>query len=143
MELNFLSCQNQKYLNIWKLHKVPKIFEMQTIQMTENGLKWVKLVSIWQSCLKHIILTLNEKIAAIWCFTPTSLFYNISKYSFHLKKFPLKYLNITKTFRVNYNITVSDFWKLALLTLVKMFSRIFQKYNVNRVLKSCIKCYPH
>ena len=72
-----------------------------------------------------MILTLNEKIAAIWYFAPNSLFPDISKYSFHFKEFWLKYLNMTKIFRLNYTITVSGFWKLPLLILVKMLSRIF------------------
>ena len=73
------------------------------------------------------VLSLNGKIVAVWCFTPTSLlFYNVSKDFFHFKKFSLKWVNMTKTFRLNYTLNVSCFWKLPLI-LLKMLSRGFLK----------------
>ena len=49
----------------------------------------------------------------------------ISKYSFHFKIFSLKYLNMAKTFCRNYTMTVPGFWKLPVLSLVKMLPSIF------------------
>ena len=82
------------------------------------------------SCPKHIILTLNEKN---WCFAPTSLFYNISEYSFHFQIFSLKCLNMTKTFRLNYTIIWST-WLSAMGLLLKVFENCTKwvtTYQVN------------
>ena len=67
---------------------------------------------------------------------------NLQPHSFHFKNFSLKYLNMTKTFRLHYTITVSGFCQLPLLILVKMLSRIFERYNVNRVFSVASDAVP-
>ena len=55
--------QNQKHIPIWKMLKVPKIFEMQTIQLTENGLKRVTAgLFIYARALKFLISHMGTKL---------------------------------------------------------------------------------